>query len=436
LERLNDAFGEIVMSVDQARNRHVERLVVTSLVLLAALPAIMTVARASPPLIATIIALLLGIAAWHDGSSFDMIRKLKRFALGPAGMLLIAGFVLMALSLLWSPAPERALRHLFQLAGSALVIGVLLISIPWRHSEKLNLLMPIGLALAAGLVIVHFTMTGPVNTFVGVTAEGYYLNRTAVALTLFAPVVLTVLWRKGSHLPSAVLGIVILVAIWLSDSWSAKLASLVIAGSVPLSLLAPRRFHMVAVIAMLVALLAVPLYVGFINNLIPHRVHEAVGYGSLTVRGEIWREYVSLIWHRPILGFGLEASNVIARTEYAAGMSEAQIHLLSYGHPHNALVQIWFEFGLAGALIAASLLGRLFGALTRLEDSQLSMATTTALGVYTVACVSHGAWQAWWICLVGLAAFAFMLQMMAPSPRDAQEFHASELKPREPQSAT
>jgi O-antigen ligase len=428
LERLNDAFGEIVMSLDHPRRRHVERhverLVVTNLVLLAALPAIMTVARTSPPLIATIIALLLGIAAWRDGSSSVMSRKLKRFALGPAGMLLMAGLLLMALSLLWSPAPERALRHLFQLAGSALVIGVLLTSIPWHHSKKLDLLMPVGLALAAGLVIVHFTMTGPVNAFVGVTTEGYYLNRTAVALALFAPVVLTVLWRKGSHLSSAVLGIVILFAIWLSDSWSAKLASLVIAGSVPLALLAPRRFHMFAAIAMLAALLAVPLYVGFINNLIPHRVHEAVGYGSLTVRGEIWREYASLIWHRPVFGFGLEASNVIARTEYAAGMSEARIHLLSYGHPHNALVQIWFEFGLAGALIAAMLLGLLFRAMSRLKDPQLSVATTTALGVYTVACVSHGAWQAWWICLVGLVAFAFMLQMMPSDEPDAQETDA------------
>lgn len=419
-----------MMSVDQVRSRHAERLVVTGLVLLAVLPAIMTFARTSPPLIATIIALLLGIGAWREGSSREgfwprVSRQLRRFALGPAGMLLIASLLLMALSLLWTPAPERALRHLLQLAGSALVIGVLLTAIPWRHKDRLYMLMPLGMALAALLVIVHFTMSAPVNIALGAPVEPYYLNRTAVALALFAPAVLTVLWRRGNVLTSFIVAALALVAIWLSQSWSAKLASLVIAGSIPLSLLAPRRFHGVAAVAMLVALLAAPLYIGLVNNLIPQRIHEAVGYGSLTVRGEIWREYMNLVSLRPLLGFGLEASNVIAQTDIVAGFSERQITLLSYGHPHNAVVQIWFEFGLVGALIAASLLGLLFRSMSRLKDRQLSIATTTSLGVYTIACVSHGAWQAWWICLVGLVAFAYMLQMMSSSEPDKREIDAS-----------
>jgi flagellar biosynthesis protein FliQ len=48
-------------------------------------------------------------------------------------------------------------------------------------------------------------------------------------------------------------------------------------------------------------------------------------------------------------------------------------------------VQNWFEFGFAGTLVAALLLGLLFRAMTRLNDWQLSIATTTSLGVYTVA---------------------------------------------------
>jgi len=416
-------------SHEQARSRHLERLVVAGLVLLALLPAIMTVARTSPPLIATIIALLLGIGAWRDGSLPIVSRQLQRFSFGSAGILLLAGLLLMGLSLLWTPAPDRALRHLLQLSGSVLVIGILLTAIPLRHREKLTMLMPLGMAFAALLVIVHFTMSAPINTAVGAPAEGYYLNRTAVALALFAPAVLTVLWRRGNVLMSVILGILVLVAIWLSQSWSAKLASLVIAGSLPLSLLAPRRFHAMAAVAMLIALLAAPLYIGLINDMIPQRIHDAVGYGSLTVRGEIWREYMNLIPLQPLFGFGLEASNVIARTGIVAGFSQTQMTLLSYGHPHNTVVQIWFEFGLVGALIAASLLGLLFRAMSRLEGRQLSVATTTSLGVYTVACVSHGAWQTWWICLVGLVAFTYMLLMMPLNEPDIRELHAGKPKP-------
>jgi O-antigen ligase len=409
-----------MMSVDHTRNPHVERLVLTSIVLLAALPAIMTFARTSPPLIAAVIAFLLGIGAWRDGTWPIMGRQLRSFATGPAGMLLIAGLALMALSLFWTPAPERALRHLLQLLGSVLVIGIVLTGIPWRYKEKFRLFMPLGLALAALLVVAHFTWSGAVNALLGAPIDGFYVNRTAVALALFAPIVLTALWRKGNFLAAVGLGLIVLAAIWQSDSWSAKLASLAIAGSLPLSLLAPRRFHMLAATGILATLLAAPFYVGHLNNLIPSSVHDTVGYNSLTIRGEIWREYASLVWHRPLLGFGLEASNVIQRTDIVAGFSEAQIGFLSFGHPHNAVLQIWFEFGLVGVLVAASLLGLLFWTMARLQDWQLAIATTTSLGVYAVACVSHGAWQAWWICLVGLVAFAFMLQIICPTDRNAQ----------------
>lgn len=425
----NKARGAIMMSVDQVGKPHldkphVERLALTSLVLLAALPAIMTFARTSPPLIAAIIALLLGIGAWLDGNWSSMGRQLRGFAVGPAGVLLIAGLVFMGLSLFWTPAPDRALRHLLQLSGSMLVIGILLTNVPWRHKKKFHVLLPLGLALAALLVVVHFAWSGAINTLLGAPLDGFYLNRTAVALALFTPIVLIVLWRSGNVLAAGTLGLLALAGIWTSDSWSAKLASLVAAGCLPLSLLAPRRFHRLASVTVLATLLTAPLYVGHLNNLIPQSVHEAVGYSSLTIRGEIWREYAGLVWQRPLLGFGLEASNVIQRTDVVAGFSDARIGFLSFGHPHNAVLQIWFEFGLVGALIAASLLGVLFQRMTRLQDWQLSIATTTSLGVYAVACVSHGAWQAWWICLVGLLAFAFMLQINCLNELEAQDREA------------
>jgi O-antigen ligase len=231
-----------------------------------------------------------------------------------------------------------------------------------------------------------------------------------VAIVLFLPLVVPPLWWRGSRAAAILVALLAFAAIWTSISWSAKLASLAILLAWPLSRLAPRLIHVGAGAGMLGAFILAPLYVGQINALLPASIHDAVGYGSLTIRGEIWGEYAALVPERPILGFGLEAGNIIPATPYVAHLTEAQIHLLNFGHPHNAAVQIWFELGLVGVVLGALLLFVLFRAMARLDDRQLSMASVTSLAVFTVAFVSHGAWQAWWLTLVALVAGLFLLQ--------------------------
>lgn len=397
-------------SEPHAYDVHAERLVFISLALLAALPAIMTFARTTPPLIATIIALLLAICAWRDGSWIVRLARVKKFLLGRSGMLLMIALVFISMSLLWTPAPERGLRHLMQLLGSAIVIGILVAGMQHRHVTRIDLLMPVGLAVASLLVIIHFTMSAPVNAVLGVPTADYYLNRTAVAIALFSPVVFYGLYRDRHILAFIALAFATLVAISLSSSWSAKLAILAIIASAPFSLAAPRLFHRLVTYAMVLTLLAAPLYVGHINALIPQSLHDTVGYGSMGFRGDMWREYIALFWQKPILGFGMEASSAVSQSDFGTSFTEEQLLLLSLGHPHNAVVQIWFEFGLIGALIAASLVWLLLTAMNRLKDGLVSVATTTSVGIYTVAFVSHGAWQAWWLCLVGSVIFAVLLQ--------------------------
>lgn len=400
------------MSSDtRAYDVHVERIAVMSMVLLAALPAVMTVARTSPPLVAAIIALLAAVCALRDGSWMPVLERLKTFALQPAGMLLLAALLFMALSLTWTTTPERALRHLAHLVGSALLIGVLIASASFRRDDRIRFLMPVGLAVASILVIIHFKMSAPVNTALGAPIWPYYLNRTAVAIALFSPAVLAMLCRGRFFLSALALASLGMAAIAFSVSWSAKFALLAMLASAPLAFAAPRFFHRLAALGMLLALIFAPLYVGQINALIPQKIHDTVGYGSMMIRGEIWREYAALVWEKPIFGFGLEASNAVAGSPFAVALTEEQLRLLSFSHPHNAAVQIWFEFGAAGAILTASLLGLLLIAMEKLKGADLSVATLTAIGVFTVAFVSHGAWQAWWICLVGLVAYAFLLQL-------------------------
>jgi O-antigen ligase len=71
-------------------------------------------------------------------------------------------------------------------------------------------------------------------------------------------------------------------------------------------------------------------------------------------------------------------------------------------HPHNGALQVWLELGGIGALIAAALAWSLGGAAAR---SRCPPAAAGALASAAVtAMLSFGAWQAWWIAAMLLAA--------------------------------
>ncbi len=95
--------------------------------------------------------------------------------------------------------------------------------------------------------------------------------------------------------------------------------------------------------------------------------------------------------------------------------------LLDYGHPHNFAIQVWFELGLVGVLLTAALIALAFRAIARIPEPIRAAALATAVAIWTVAFVSHGAWQAWWWCLVGLVALTITWAAMArraPHARD------------------
>ena len=89
-----------------------------------------------------------------------------------------------------------------------------------------------------------------------------------------------------------VLWVSAIAAVLLSISYSAKLAFIVIVLALPISIALPRIVHRLTMATLPLTVLAMPWIASIANSLIPTRIHEAVGYGSLTIRGEIWQETV------------------------------------------------------------------------------------------------------------------------------------------------
>jgi O-antigen ligase len=120
-----------------------------------------------------------------------------------------------------------------------------------------------------------------------------------------------------------------------------------------------------------------------------------IGKESWRIRIGIWRFASQLIAHKPLLGYGLDASRVYPD----------QIPM----HPHDAAIQLWLETGVLGALLAGLFWGWLFlriRAVGQGDATWTAAACGTASAYLLIGAVSFGVWQEWWLALGAVAAAA------------------------------
>jgi O-antigen ligase len=122
-------------------------------------------------------------------------------------------------------------------------------------------------------------------------------------------------------------------------------------------------------------------------------------------RLEIWA-YVSRETARhPVFGSGLDASRVHPDTLEISGVMLSRIPL----HPHSASLQIWFETGAVGALLASATLALIARAALRSPGFPLAAASATLASFAALANLSYGVWQEWWIAAAFSAAAAVIV---------------------------
>lgn len=378
-----------------------------ALVLLLATPSLMIAAREIPATMLVAVTAFLVASAFASGHASAVLRDLRAAASTAGGGAALALVGLAALSIAWSPTPVRGATHALHFGGS-LLLAASAIAVVVRMKVLISP-RAITLALGAAALLAAIDLAGEsvLRTTLSIADHAFLLNRVAVAIALFLPLATALLVAERRFLLLAGLWALGLAAVALSISHSAKLAIVVSVLVLVPALLAPRIVHRIVAFAAVSVLVAMPLLAPIANALVPARVHDAVGYGSLTIRGEIWSETAPFIWQRPLFGWGIEASNALPGLPEAAGLTDAQRALLGWGHPHNAPLQIWLELGLVGALLAALALAAGFRAISRLRKPLLPYATASAASAFAIACVSHGAWQAWWWGLLGLLAIAY-----------------------------
>lgn len=139
---------------------------------------------------------------------------------------------------------------------------------------------------------------------------------------------------------------------------------------------------------------------------------------SWAARVGIWRYVCARIVEQPWIGHGLDASRAVTDRIQVRELNMRAVPL----HPHSASLQIWFETGAVGAVLAAATLIAGGLALSRLyahnrPAAAASAATLASLGL--VANVSFGIWQEWWFTTMFIAA-ALIAAIGAPQASPAR----------------
>ena len=349
--------------------------------------------------------LLLLLDTWRSQRVGELLGRLQTVLWSRNAVLVMATVAYCALSLFWTPAFDRGVVTYSQWVAVILVILSVLIMFNQGSSiePSLGKCMAPAIALTSALILTELWLGSPLREMVGASTEPHKLNRAAVAVAILVPLLL--LPGQSGQQKTAV-GLVLLVGILaclFSKSESAKLA--IFCG---LTVWAIVRFlparQMVLLIsgAILLSFLAAPFAAILLHNAVPPDVYEAVGAGDHFVRSEIWWAYVNLIPQTPLFGRGFEASFVTG--SLYTGSDERLADLLGYVHPHNFAIQIWYELGFLGALLFSALLAVLFKTLLKLPNDHHPVAFGMVTAAWTVAYVSHGAWQSWWWCLLGIVA--------------------------------
>jgi O-antigen ligase len=337
-----------------------------------------------------------------------------------------------ALSALWSPVPGHSLlegARLLAVSAAGLVVFAAARTPAPARSRRLALALVAGVALALlllqserndGEVLAHLLADRPAAAPLDLARY----DRGVTLLLLAAwPALLALATRFGGW--AALAGAAPVAATLVEfASATAALAGLLGLLAFPLGARLPRLAAAGLVGVLLALALVLPLTApdgdaiaglqAALPSLKPSAVHRLA----------IWRFTAERIAERPILGWGMDASRALpgGRTPVAAAMTALRLPATAESlplHPHDAALQWRVELGLPGALAAIALIALILWRLA--GDRGLSPATrgfcfAYAASAATVASLSFGVWQAWWLSALWLTASWLAALAMRPVP--------------------
>ena len=350
---------------------------------------------------------LLGLIAVLVAAGWALRRGSGvRLARVPAA--LFAAMAVLALaSALWAYDPGETLDKLHRLV-LAIAAGIIVISAATgldkdaRATCGRSLLFGMVLALlalaverAAGGVLVKTGLSpNDVNAFMNQFNRGL----TVLSILIWPAIVVAarIRWLFGAAMFVATLGL-----LFTFRTNAADLALCLGAAVFVLACAWPRIAGRALIVVVALSVLGAP----FVEKTLPppkELFTELDVPRSAYHRLLMWDFTTNRVMERPVLGWGFNASRIMPGAEKHLDTFETALPL----HPHNAALQWWLELGVLGALLGAGLVACAANAVRTGSRGRMGQAgaSATIVSAMTVAFLSYGIWQGWWMAALFLTA--------------------------------
>jgi len=314
---------------------------------------------------------------------------------------------LAACSAFWSLDSGFALERSGKIAAMLLGGYALFIGLKSVGANTLSKMLPIALTLSAAICLGELLSEGWLyHTWRGEDpsiSQGNVsmMNRAVVFLTLMTPLGLYALsqsaWPENTKKSMAAFLILLMTAVAVfTDSQSCHMAIVVMAVFWLAFPVQRPKIWMILSALICMGILAMPWIVQFLYNSLAMYMREAhwLAEAYAADRLEIWDFVARKALEQPFYGFGIEATRHIEHFD-TAKLYTPHDHVL---HPHNAVLQIWIEFGLAGALALCALITTMLYKLSKIEDVDAKkLCLAVFMAICAVGCTAYGVWQSWWL---------------------------------------
>lgn len=319
----------------------------------------------------------------------------------------VALVAIAAASALWSYAPAETLGKLPRTA-MATALGIAFVTalagLTERERNAVSTCLAAGFAVAVAAVLIERLTGGLLLPFRDMEADPIrFLNQFNRPLSILSiliwPVAVRLAQWRATYAIVAVAAFFAMLFAFLTAAASAAVVLGAVAGA--LVYLAPRTAGLLVggVLALFVVL------AHSIDNTLPPPKEL---YTSLDLprssyhRLIIWDFAAGRISERPLLGWGFNTSRAIPGGDVMVDVTEDALPL----HPHNAALQWRLELGILGALLGAGIVLAATESARRHARGRLERAgaIATIVAAFTIAMLSFGIWQSWWVSALFLAA--------------------------------
>lgn len=364
---------------------------------------------------------LIIFALFAHPSAHTAIAQFKRLLIKPLGLAILGLLFWCALTMIW--AEQAAPLSLIRLTG-VIALALLLPSLVAALDERKRKVLANIVIGSFVFVLVVLLIEGQTGAWLhrqlrpedAIPREGEwvpYLEMVAARGTaMLAPFSFLVAVLIASKTQQKILGAGFIAlscaAAYMLPMEASAIAVVVGAVVYGLALWQPRLTLNIVFIGCTAALILSPFIVSSALNRANLDSVDIEISRNEAQRLAIWEFTSDEIFRRPVLGHGFDSSRVIgARDNQVDGTNWQALPL----HPHNAFLQIWLELGFIGVALTCAVLWSLWREIRAQalcsEETAVYMATFCA--VLTIALISFGVWQYWWIALWGLLGGALAL---------------------------